>query len=301
MESFKSTFFWILLFLPSALVAQDSLPATAPEKAKEEPLSFFQYIVRDSISKMTMMADFNTLRKNKYKEEYYKGQLSFLDGNNLLQSFSVSFRSRGNSRKKLCYYPSLKLKLSKKELKKQGLNKDNKYKMVCQCSYGKTHQQTLLREFLAYKIFNLISPYSFQVHLIQIDYIGIPRSRKSKRFGFLLESKKSLEKRLNGIVVERDDVVLNRISRIESIRMSIFQYMIANTDWNIPALHNIKLLLDKNEDLIPIPYDYDYSGLVNTPYATSNPDYPIKSHIDRYFLSDNYTAEEINEQLSLFF
>ncbi|MFT6707750.1 MAG: hypothetical protein ACJATF_002596, partial [Flavobacteriales bacterium] len=121
-----------------------------------------------------------------------------------------------------------------------------------------------------------------------------------KRFGFLLESKTTLEKRLNGTIVEREEVVLDRISRRESIRMSLFQYMIANTDWNIPALHNVKLLLDKNENLIPIPYDYDYAGLTNTPYATANPDYPIKSHTDRYFLSNNYTAAEINEQLIYF-
>jgi len=300
MNSFKSCFLLILLFSATTFVAQDRLAPSPIGTIAEEPLSFFEYIIRDSISKMTMMADFSTLRKNKYVEEYYDGHLSFLNGDSLLQSFSASFRSRGNSRKKLCFHPSLKIKLPKKKLKKYGLNKDNKYKLVCQCSYGKVHQQSLLREYLAYKIFNLISPYSFRVHLLEIDYIELPKARKTKRVGFLLESKKSLEKRLDGIILEREEIELDKISRTESIRMSLFQYMIANTDWNIPALHNVKLLLSQDKDLVPIPYDYDYSGIADTPYATANPDYPIKKHTDRYFLSNEYTEEEINEQLVYF-
>lgn len=291
----------LICFLCATTVAAQHKNATpAPEKLTEESISFFDYIQADSISKITMVADFTSIRKNKYKEEYYDGELKYMDEEDNLQILPVSFRTRGNSRKKLCYHPSLKLKIKKKELESRGLNKDNKYKMVCQCNSGKAHQQSLLREFLAYKIYNLISPNSYQVYLLEINYEEKRNGRKNKRFGFLLESKKSIEKRLNGKIIEREEMHSGQISRTESLRMSLFQYMIANTDWNVPALHNVKLLLDKNNKLIPIPYDYDYSGLAKAPYAIPNPDYPIKSLTERYFLSENYTRSEINEQLIYF-
>jgi len=302
MNSLNSFIFGILLLAATPIIAQDKLASSTPEVISEEssPVSFFEYIIRDSISKVTVTADFNALRLNRYIEEYYPGQLVLKKGDTLLQELPVSFRARGNSRKKLCFYPSLKIKLSKKALKKQGFNKDNKYKLVCQCRSGKVHQQSLLREFLAYKIFNLISPYSYRAHLLEVDYIQVSKSRKKRHFAFILESKKSLEERLDGEIVDRDGIVLDKISREESIRMSLFQYLIANTDWEIPALHNIKLLLENDGNLVPIPYDYDYSGLADSPYATPNADYPIKKHTDRYFISDNYTEAEIDKQLVYF-
>lgn len=297
---FKYVLLGIYFFLCTSAGAQNAVAQVLSEKTEEVSPSFFDYLVADSIMEITMIADFFTIRKNKYQEEYYSGHLNFIDSNNTVQSFPVSFRTRGKSRKKVCFHPALKLKFPKKELQSKDLSDDNKYKLVCQCNSGKLHRQSLFREYLAYKIYNLISPYSFEVHLLNINYIETGTMRKEQRYAFLLESEKSVEKRLNGIVIDRDLFALDQISRTESIRMSLFQYMIANTDWNVPALHNVKLLLDKNKQLIPIPYDYDYSGLAKTPYASPNPDYPIKTVTDRYFLSADYTESEINEQLVYF-
>jgi hypothetical protein len=52
--------------------------------------------------------------------------------------------------------------------------------------------------------------------------------------------------------------------------MAVFQFMIGNTDWDVPSLHNIRLF--KLQDYrkinpVPITYDFDYAGLVNADYA----------------------------------
>ncbi|MFK7810692.1 MAG: hypothetical protein AB8F74_22985 [Saprospiraceae bacterium] len=292
--------FLLLVVLSSTtllLSAQSKAVAISQEKNKDRPLSFFDYMIADSISEIRLTADFSTLRRNRYKEDYYTGQLQFLDNDDSIQNYEVALRTRGKSRKKVCYYPALKLKLSKKELKQNGLSNDNKYKMVCQCKAGKSHQQSLLREYIAYKIYNLISPNSFRVHLLKLNYKDTSTRKEEKRYAFFLESAKGLEERLDGKIIDREKLELSKISRKESIQLSIFQYMIANTDWNIIALHNVKLLLDQNNSIIPIPYDYDYSGLADTPYATPNPDYQMESVRDRYFLSDGYTKTEINKAL----
>ena len=50
--------------------------------------------------------------------------------------------------------------------------------------------------------------------------------------------------------------------------MAVFQYLIGNTDWSVRFLHNIKLIGgNENSILIPVPYDFDHSGIVYTNYA----------------------------------
>jgi len=49
--------------------------------------------------------------------------------------------------------------------------------------------------------------------------------------------------------------------------MSLFQYMIGNTDYSIVALHNVIMLDDAKGVRRTVPYDFDYSGLVNAHYA----------------------------------
>lgn len=43
--------------------------------------------------------------------------------------------------------------------------------------------------------------------------------------------------------------------------------MIGNTDFSNAYLHNTKLIFLENQ-IIPVPYDFDMAGMVNTSYAT---------------------------------
>ncbi len=40
-----------------------------------------------------------------------------------------------------------------------------------------------------------------------------------------------------------------------------------NTDWSLVAFHNIKLIRSTEGVYVPIPYDFDWAGLVNAAYA----------------------------------
>ena len=52
------------------------------------------------------------------------------------------------------------------------------------------------------------------------------------------------------------------------LNMTVFQYLIGNTDWSIEYLQNIKLVAKDSMGVpITIPYDFDHSGLVSAPYA----------------------------------
>jgi len=66
----------------------------------------------------------------------------------------------------------------------------------------------------------------------------------------------------------------------------IFQFLMGNTDWSIPAGHNIKMIKSKKPlDQLPyvIPYDFDNAGIVNANYAAPDETLPIKSVRERLY------------------
>jgi hypothetical protein len=83
--------------------------------------------------------------------------------------------------------------------------------------------------------------------------------------------------------------------------MSAFQYLIGGTDWSLVALHNIVLVQSKENGIVtPVPYDFDWSGIVSTKY--SFPDYrlPIKSVRERIYRGICRKPEEWDAVLQAF-
>jgi hypothetical protein len=60
--------------------------------------------------------------------------------------------------------------------------------------------------------------------------------------------------------------------------------MIGNTDWSVWALHKVVLLKEDSMALpIVVPYDFDWCGMVNAPYAYPSEQLPIESVRDRLY------------------
>ena len=79
--------------------------------------------------------------------------------------------------------------------------------------------------------------------------------------------------------------------------------MIGNTDWSVRQYHNIKLMVPKNDTLARpyvIPYDFDYAGLVNAPYAIPNEGLDITSVTQRLYRGFARTMDELQMNLNIF-
>ncbi|MBK9492182.1 MAG: hypothetical protein IPO07_27855 [Haliscomenobacter sp.] len=58
--------------------------------------------------------------------------------------------------------------------------------MVTHCIENKTiGNEQLLKEFLTYRLYNLLTDKSYRVQLIQITYVDSNGKDKEKRYGFL--------------------------------------------------------------------------------------------------------------------
>ena len=104
-----------------------------------------------------------------------------------------------------------------------------------------------------------------------------------------------LAERLDMIPLKSDYVSIKDTDTLWTNNMSIFQFMIGNADYSVAGRHNVKLLKSKDftkTNVIPVPYDFDYSGLVNAHYAIPGETLGLGSVKERYFLGPCRTSEE---------
>jgi hypothetical protein len=169
---------------------------------------------------------------------------------------------------------------------------------------SKSYIQTILREYLIYKLFNIITEKSFRVRLVNMNYIDSEDNVKPfTRYAFLIEDIEVLASRNNSFVVKSENLRMRHINSASMIQLSMIQYMIGNVDWSITKQHNVKLIkVNELREELPyaIPYDFDYAGFVNATYAINvqNPD--ISSVKTRMFVGICYTKDEYQEIVKRF-
>ena len=282
-ESTKSTnLFWCVAYIyiivfPSFLIAQTT---------KMDTLSIFQKLKQDSIFHITLEADFDYIFENKKKKGEYPATLNLLNLDNATHlPMLVKVKTRGVFRRQFCDIPPLRINFDKKVLDSLGLKKDfDKLKLVTHCVEDKQAEQVLYREYWAYKLYNQLTPNSFQVHLVKITYINSKDTTDRKeRFGFLIENNHEMAHRLGGKLIEQYGTTDTQLTRETHQHCMLFNYMIGNLDWHIKRQRNIKLVqIPGQKELMLIPYDFDMSAFVFPSYARLNPDFGQRRFTDRF-------------------
>ena len=215
-------------------------------------------------------------------------------------SIEVNLRARGNFRRAECYFPPIKMKIKKDQYAGTIFDGNKTMKLVLPCKIESENNDNVLQEFIAYKIYEKISPYHFKTRRVDIEF-NEPKGKKVKNFqlkGFLIEDDKRVAKRHTGKVFERY-VHTMAMQHLTSVHNAFFQYLLGNTDFSVAYQHNGKLLyIDKQ--IIPLPYDFDMTGWVNPSYATVNTTLGISSVQERKyrgFKREQKYFDQVRQQL----
>lgn len=208
------------------------------------------------------------LKKDTNDSTYLDTELLFEDSNGVWDTLEVRIRARGNWRKENCFLAPVKVRIKKSERKGTVFKGNKELKLVLPCQNSDKGQDYVLKEYLAYKLYETITPFHFKVRRLHINYSDI-RKKKDKKYdfiGFAIEDISEVAKRNKG---KRRDNNVHHLGQdvIASIQNDFFQFMIGNTDYSSSHQHNEKIIYVEGRNAIPIPYDFDMSGLVDASYA----------------------------------
>lgn len=191
----------------------------------------------------------------------------------------ILVRLRGRSRLEVCHFPPLRFRFAEKDTTNTVFAGQRKLKLVTHCRSGDADETSALREYAAYRMFNLLSEVSYRVRLLHITYEdtdGRLKETSFERYGFLIEPTSSLATRTDGQIAEVGGVSIASLDIRQAAVAFIYHYLIGNTDWSlVPSTnepnccHNTDLVDIESRRYI-VPFDFDLSGLVDAQYARPN-------------------------------
>jgi len=226
---------------------------------------------------LRLEAPFSAIKNTKSKPEYMDGKLKLQEGG-VEKAFDVRVRARGHSRKEVCDFPPLLVNFKTSELKGSVLEGEDKLKLVTHCKATATFEQYLLLEYLSYRALNLLTDMSLRARPLTVTYYDTDRKREiDMRPALFIEDEERFAERKGLREVELQRIESKQYDRDALGLVNMFEYFIGNTDWSAAlgsqgsaCCHNIVPYQRPDGVLVPVPYDFDSSGMVNTPYALPN-------------------------------
>jgi hypothetical protein len=255
----------------------------------------------DTVMKLSIALDFNDLCRPRESEdcEFAATVLVYGGESGKKHSMPIEIKARGGWRslKRNCSAPPLWVRFDQDHVAGTPFEGQSVLPLTTHCGKGASlesmnlgirrvdFEQYLLREFLAYRIYNVLTDLSLRTRLVRISYPDPKRpSRSALHYAFFTEHFDAAAARTGNERLERGSFDPERLDAQSAARVALFQFMIGNSDWSIVRERNTMLLQTGQGEQIPVPYDLDMSGLVDAAYAGPPPGLPIDDVRERYFL-----------------
>jgi hypothetical protein len=253
--------------------ARAAAPKVSPLWASATPLE------------LTLKTNLKMLRRDKGENSpYHTATFTYTDADGKAVEVPLRVKTHGIWRLKHCANPPLRLNFSNKVAKGTVFHDAERPKMVSPCENNKDSEQYVLQEFQLYRIYQLVTPMSHQARLIHVAFVDSATGKAdTPKYAFLFEDPDVMATRLGGTLIKQKGAGPDDLNADAAGIAFLFEYMIGNTDFSFWGLHNGELVGLPNGDNLPVGYDFDFSGAVNTHYATVDPQLGIKRVRQRLF------------------
>jgi len=258
---------------------------------------------------VTLTGPWNTIKRNKKRDDKYPVKLAYTGADGSQHTIDAEVSLRGITRRRVCRFPPLKLHFDKKKMKGTEFRGNKSLKLVTYCDPNSKYEQYYVKEYLIYRMYNLITDYSFRARPMVIEYKDNSKDESITRFGFLIEDVDDLAKRNDLEELSLAKVPFRQLDPVTTSRLSLFQFMIGNLDWaatggpkDNSCCHNSKLIGAGN-DINPkysVPYDFDSSGLVNAHYAAPPEGLKVRNIRQRLYRGFCVFNDQIPQTVALF-
>jgi hypothetical protein len=278
---------------PAVLEARRTDAQRRPLFQQTEPIAF------------TLAADFKTINKDRKPESAnrYPAVLTLVDARGREQTLHVRIGPRGHLRRmaRTCDFVPLRVELAGNDLAGTVFDGQTTLKLGTHCRDDKEFDQYVLREYVSYRLFNLITPQSFRARLARATYVDAKSGKSiTTRYAIFIEHENDVARRLGGRVVELQRLTFKDVDAAALNNMMLFNYMIGNTDFSLYALHNVRVVQDPARTLFTVPYDFDLTGFVNPPYAAPDRRLGIRTVSDRLYRGPCLPVDVLDKSVEAF-
>lgn len=297
------SWFAVLLLPLTAAGQQDARSREVPDKDKitqwrkeAEALPLFQKV---EPLELQLVANYRVLLRDRdtLSVREYWGEVRLPDSSGAERRLPVRLRTRGHFRlaSRNCAFVPLRLEFAKKDVRGTPFEGQDELKLVTHCNGTPLYEQYVLREHLAYRLHGVLAPSAFRSRVVRVAYVDSASGRVLEtRPAMFLEHEGHVARRMEGEVVEIRRALFGDVDLDQMTEVALFAYFIGNSDYSLYALHNIRLVRRWSDSvLLPISYDYDFSGLVNARYATPPPQLNLRSVRDRLYRGPCRQPEEM--------
>lgn len=248
----------------------------------------------DKTLEVRIDAPISTIRRDRSESGYHDGAFHFIGDGGVQHMLDLKLRPRGRFRRQeeVCDFPPLKLNFRKKQVKDTLFDGQDKLKLVTHCESSRdNYEQNLLQEYLAYRILNTLTDYSFRVRLMLVTYADTERGGKElQKYAFVIEEDNRVAERIGMQLSRVRGIEFEQLDMEQTNLFTVFQYLIGNTDFSAIrgprekfCCHNAVLFTNPAGRFTPVPYDFDFSGIVNAPYAAPGKQFNLRSVKERVF------------------
>ncbi len=269
-----------------ALLGAFSSAAAQDAKATKDTVTVPRLFRSETPLAVTLTANFRKLKDDRSDQAPYRwAQISYTGDDNKPVTVPMKVKTHGIWRLKHCDLPPLRFNFSNKDVKGTLFHDLQKPKVVNVCHDDGQYEQLLLQEMQLYRIYQVLTPKSHRVRTLRMTYVdSATKKTEAVRYAFLFEDPDELADRLGGKMLKIKGAGPNDLEPVQAAIAYLFEYMIGNTDFSFNGLHNGELVQKPDgSQLIPVGYDFDFSGAVNAPYATVDPRLRVKKVRDRLY------------------
>ncbi len=253
----------------------------------------------------TLTADFKTINKDRNPESTnrYPAVLVATDARGREQTVHIHVSPRGHLRRmaRTCDFVPLRLELAGNDLAGTVFDGQTTLKLSAHCRDTSEFDQYVVREYLSYRLFNLVTPQSFRARLARATYVDAKSGKPiTTRYAIFIEHENDVARRLGGRVIEPPRLLFKDVDPAALNNMMLFNYMIGNTDFSLYALHNVRVVQTPTRTMFTIPYDFDLTGFVSPPYAAPDRRLGIRTVSDRLYRGPCVPLDQLDKSAEAF-
>ena len=250
---------------------------------------------------ITLTANFRSLNgdRDPNSTKIFLGTIEFAKEDGTHATVPVKLSGRGHARRQICSFQPIRIEFPKDQVKNTVFDGHGPLKLGTHCR--NEFEEFVLREYAAYRIYNLLTPRSFRARLAKATYIEASTKKPiGTRYAMFIEDDDDVAKRLEGRIIDLKKLIFRQVEYETVTMMTIFEYMIGNTDMSMHEQHNVRLIQTQPGVRYTVPYDFDYAGIVDAPYAIPGKDLGLVTVRDRTYRGPCRTVEELKPQFEKF-